>query len=310
MKITKRGSQGTPGAEKQLSMLRAPWILAYRYLGIRIQKYLPYFEDLGVAMQKAALKVSLQSYVSMMVLLSGISFVVSSTIVGILAIYAGAQIILGILFSFGAGLLFGVSVFAILYGLPSLMAMSRRRRMNNELPYVATHMSILASAGIPPTRMFKLLEDSRTTPEVASDSNEIVRDVEILGNDIMTALELERDRSPSTVFGDLLEGLVATIRSGGNMKNYLQDATHTIMDLKRIASKQLIESLATFAEIYIAILIVFPLLMIVMFSVMSLIGGGLGGLSVTVMMSFIVYLVIPICAIAVIVMLDAIVGED
>ena len=108
--------------------------------------------------------------------------------------------------------------------------------MELELPYVASHMSILASAGIPPTRMFKLLEDSRTTPEVASDSNEIVRDVEILGHDIMTALEDERQRSPSRVFGDVLEGLVATIRSGGNMRSYLQDATKTIMDLRRIAA--------------------------------------------------------------------------
>ncbi|MGA2460023.1 MAG: type II secretion system F family protein [Candidatus Bathyarchaeia archaeon] len=296
--------------EKQSSVLRAPWLLAYRYLGVRLQRFLPYFEDLSVSMQKGAFKISIQSYLSLMVLISGVSLIVSSIIVGGLALYAGAQILLAILFGFGAGLLFGVAVFAILYGLPSLLAISRRRRMNNELPYVATHMSILASAGIPPTRMFKLLEDSRTTPEVASDSNEIVRDVEVLGNDIMTALELERARSPSTVFGDMLEGLVATIRSGGNMKSYLQDATHTIMDLKRIASKQLIESLATFAEIYISILIVFPLLMIVMFSVMSLIGGGIGGLSVTVMMSFITYAIIPVCAVAVIVMLDSLVGED
>ena len=302
--------KGADAPEKSLSMLRAPWLLAYRYLGVRVQKILPYFEDLTASLQKAALKISAQSYLSMMLLLSGGSMVVSAGVVGLLAIYSGAQILLAILFSFGAGLLFGVMVFGVLYGLPSLLAMSRRKRMNNELPYVATHMSILASSGIPPTRMFKLLEDSRTTPEVASDSNEIVRDVEVLGNDIMTALELERVRSPSTVFGDMLEGLVATIRSGGDMKSYLQDATHTIMDLKRIASKQLIESLATFAEMYISLLIVFPLLMIVMFSVMSLIGGGLGGLSVTMMMSFITYGVIPICAVAVIVMLDSIVGEE
>ena len=296
--------------EKSLSTLRAPWLLAYRYLGFRIQKYLPYFTDLGDTLQKAALKISLQSYVSMMVLLSGMSLVFSSFISGALAIFAGAQIWLGLLYAGGVGVLFGTIVFSILYFLPSLMAASRRKRMDLELPYVASHMSILASAGIPPTRMFKLLEDSRTTPEVASDSNEIVRDVEILGRDIMTALESERQRSPSRVFADVLEGLVATIRSGGNMKNYLQDATKTIMDLRRIAAKQLIESLGVFAEMYISLLIVFPLLIIVMFSVMALIGGGLAGLSVTVMMSFVTYGIIPICGIAVIVMLDSLLVED
>ena len=196
------------------------------------------------------------------------------------------------------------------YFLPSLLASSRRKRMDLELPYVASHMSILASAAIPPTRMFKLLEDSKTTPEVASDANEVVRDVEVLGQDIMTALELERDRSPSRIFSDVLEGLVATIRSGGSMKSYLLDATHTIMDLRRLAAKQLIESLAVFAETYVTLMIVFPLLIIVMFSVMALIGTGLGGLSVTTMMTLVTYGIIPICGMAVIVMLDSLLQED
>jgi flagellar protein FlaJ len=201
-------------------------------------------------------------------------------------------------------------VFGLLYLVPALLASNRRKKMELELPYVASHMSILAAAGIPPTRMFMLIEDSRTTPEVASDANEIVRDVQILGKDIMTALEIERDRSPSRVFGDVLEGLVATIRSGGDMKKYLLDATHTIMDLRRIAAKQLIESLGVFAEVYISLLVVFPLLIIVMFSVMALIGGGLGGLSTTTMMAFVTYGIIPICGIAVIVMLDTMLVED
>jgi len=261
-------------------------------------------------MQRAALKISLQSYVSMLLLLAGMSTIFSFGITASLLTIVGTVVWLAVVYGFGIGLLLGAAVFSILYFLPSLMASSRRKRMDLELPYVASHMSILAAAAIPPTRMFMLLEDSRTTPEVASDSNEIVRDVEILGKDIMTALETERDRSPSRVFGDVLEGLVATIRSGGNMKNYLLDATHTIMDLRRIAAKQLIDSLGVFAESYISIMIVFPLLIIVMFSVMALVGGGLGGISVTMMMSLVTYGIIPVCGMAVIVMLDSILVED
>jgi len=94
------------------------------------------------------------------------------------------------------------------------------------------------------------------------------------------------------------------------MKSYLLDATHTIMDLRRIAAKQMVESLASFAEIYMTLMIVFPLLVIVMFSVMALIGGGLGGLSVTTMMIFITYGVIPLCGMAIIVMLDSLFVAD
>ncbi len=308
VKIAKQSK--VEAAEQIPSVLRAPWLLAYRYLGLKIQKYLPYFAETGVTMQKAAIKISLQSYVSMLFLLSGVSTIVSFVIVATLVAVAGGAAWLAILYAFGSAIGLGAFVFAILYFLPSLLASSRRKRMDLELPYVASHMSILAAAGIPPTRMFKLLEDSKTTPEVASDANEVVRDVEVLGQDIMTALELERDRSPSRIFSDILEGLVATIRSGGNMKSYLLDATHTIMDLRRLAAKQLIESLAVFAETYVTLMIVFPLLIIVMFSVMALIGSGIGGLSVTTMMSFITYGIIPICGMAVIVMLDSMLQAD
>jgi len=297
-------------AEKSLSALRAPWLLAYRYLGLRIQKFLPYFAETGVAMQRAGIKISLQSYVSMLVLLSGMSTIVSFVIVATLVTISGGAVWLAILFAFGTAIGLGALVFAILYILPRGLASNRRKRMDLELPYVASHMSILAAAAIPPTRMFKLLEDSKTTPEVASDANEVVRDVEVLGQDIMTALESERDRSPSRTFSDILEGLVATIRSGGNLKSYLLDATHTIMDLRRAAAKQLVESLAVFAEMYVSLMIVFPLLIIVMFSVMALVGSGLGGIDVIMMMGLVTYGIIPICGMAVIVMLDSMLVED
>ena len=296
--------------EKSLSALRAPWLLAYRYLGLRIQKFLPYFAETGLTMQKAAIKISLQSYVSMLVLLSGVATIVSFVIVATLVAISGGAAWLALLYAFGTAFGLGAMVFAIIYFLPTILASSRRKRMDMELPYVASHMSILAAAAIPPTRMFKLLEDSKTTPEVASDSNEVVRDVEVLGQDIMTALEHERDRSPSRTFSDILEGLVATIRSGGSMKSYLLDATHTIMDIRRTAAKQLVESLAVFAETYVSLMIVFPLLIIVMFSVMALIGSGVGGFNVITMMTFVTYGIIPICGVAVIVMLDSMIQED
>lgn len=303
-------SLGEGKEEKIPSVLKAPWLLAFHYLEGRVPKVMPYFSDLGLSLQKAGLKIGLQSYVSLILLLSGLSFPAGFASTAMVAGLLGVPVLLGLVYAFGVAVLSAAGVFGILYGLPAFLATSRRKRMDLELPYVASHMSILAAAGIPPARMFKLLEDSPTTPQVASEANEIVRDVEILGDDIITALESERLRSPSRVFSEILEGLVATIRSGGNMKNYLLDATRAMMDLRRVAAKQLVEGLAAFAEIYVTLMVVFPLLIIVMFSVMALIGGGLGGFSVTTMMIFVTYAIIPICGVAVIVMLDSMLVED
>jgi flagellar protein FlaJ len=300
-----------PAADAPISVLRAPWLFAYHKIGVRVEEQLlPYFQDLGATLQKAGFKISLLSYVSLTLLFSSISFSTALATTAIVAILVGTPIILSLVYGVGIAIMAGLFVFSVLYFMPSMLATTRGKKIDLELPYVTTHMSILAAAGIPPTRMFKLLEDSATTPECASESNEIVRDVEILGDNIITALEKERDRSPSSRFSELLEGLVASIRSGGDLKSYLLDSTNTVMDYRRVAAKQLVEGLAAFAEIYVTLLVVFPLLIIVMFSVMALIGGGLGGFSVTTMMVLVTYLIIPLSAMAVMVMLDGMLVED
>jgi flagellar protein FlaJ len=297
-------------SKKDFSVIREPWLLAFRYLSAQLPKVMPYFQDLGPSLQKAGVKISLQGYVSLTLFVTGLSFFATFGVTFVIAGVLGVPILITLLFAFGIGTLSGASAFGLIYGLPRFLASNRRKRMDLELPYVASHMSILATAGLPPARMFKLLEDSATTPQVASEANEVTRDVEVLGEDIITALEAERVRSPSKTFAEILEGFVATIRSGGSLTGYLQDATRVVMDLRRVAAKQLVESLATFAEVYVTLMVVFPLLVIVMFSVMAIIGGALGGFSTTAMMTVVTYLIIPSSGLAVIVMLDTMLVED
>jgi flagellar protein FlaJ len=301
-----KGAQG----KQATSALKAPWLLAYRFFSARLPKIMPYFKDLGPSLQKAGIKISLQAYVSLALFVSGLSFVTSLVVASVVAGLLGVPILVTALFAIAIGLLSGAGVFGLVYGLPGFLTSNRRKRMDLELPYVASHLSILATAGLPPARMFKLLEDSPTTPQMASEANEITRDVEVFGDDIITALEAERIRSPSKTLAEILEGFVATIRSGGSLTGYLQDATRVVMDQRRVAAKQLVEGLATFAEVYVTLMVVFPLMVIVMFSVMAIIGGGLGGYSTTSMMNLVTYLIIPFCGLTVIVMLDTMLVED
>ena len=296
--------------KKDFSVLREPWLLAYRYISTRLPKVMPYFKDLGPSLQKAGIKISLEAYLSLTLFITGLSFAATLGVTVAVAALLGVPMLISILFAFAVGIVSASGSFGLIYGLPGFLCSNRRKRMDLELPYVASHLSILATAGLPPARMFKLIEDSNTTPQVASEANEITRDVEVLGQDIITALEAERIRSPSKTFAEMLEGFVATIRSGGSLTGYLQDATRVVMDLRRVAAKQLVEGLATFAEVYVTLMVVFPLLVIVMFSVMSIIGSGLGGFSTTGMMSIVTYLIIPFSGIGVIVMLDMMLVED
>jgi len=88
------------------------------------------------------------------------------------------------------------------------------------------------------------------------------------------------------------------------LKKYLLSSAKEIMELRRIATKQLVETLGMIAEAYVSMLVVFPLILIIMFSVMGLVGGNIAGFSVFSIMALVTYALIPLLAIMMIVLLD------
>ena len=110
-------------SDPTLSVLHAPWLYAYHQLSSHIQKrFLPYFQDFGVTLQRAGFKISLLSYVSLMFLFAGISFVASLFTTAVVSILVGTPIVLSLIYSLGISILGGLLVFGILYVAPSLLA--------------------------------------------------------------------------------------------------------------------------------------------------------------------------------------------
>jgi len=316
MKVFRRGSSSTSiGAQRAESKpslverynqaLSRPWVASYRLLGERIAGVIPFFEDLRPNLLRSGKRIHFEAYVSLIVLTSMITFVAgfsATTVVG-LAIHGGVIVVL--LLALGVGLLSGATGFGVIYALPSLNADSRKRNMDEELPYAMSQMAVLAAAGLPPQRIFRSLAQSEEKSIVAEEARTILRDVDMLGYDLLTALRNARERSPSNAFSDFLEGFTATTRSGGDLKKYLLSSAKDIMELRRIAAKQLVEILGMLGEAYVSMLVVFPLILIIMFSVMGLVGGSVGGFSVFSIMALVTYAMIPLLAIMMIVLLDA-----
>jgi flagellar protein FlaJ len=304
-------STSSVGSERKLSFLERynlalsrPWISSYRLLGERIARVMPFFEDLRPALLRSGKRIHFEAYVSLIVLTSIIAFVVAFAITSIIvvALHGGASLVL--LLGLGVGLLSGSVGFTAMYALPAVGVDSRKRNMDEELPYTMSHMAILASAGLPPERVFRSLARSGEKSVVAEESKMIIRDIDMLGFDMLTALANERERSPSKTFSDFLEGFTAATRSGGDLKKYLLSSAKEIMELRRIAAKQLVETLGMIAEAYVSMLVVFPLILIIMFSVMGLVGGNIGGFSVFSVMALVTYALIPLLALMMLALLD------
>jgi flagellar protein FlaJ len=291
--------------ERYNQALSRPWVMSYRLVGQRIARVIPLFEDLRPNLLRSGKRIHFEAYVSLIAFTSVIAFAVGFAITAFIVLALHGELLLVLLLGLGLGLLSGAIGFATMYALPGIGADSRKRSMDEELPYSMSHMAVLAAAGLPPERVFRSLAESEDKSVVAEESKMVIRDIDMLGFDVLTALANARERSPSKAFSDFLEGFIAATRSGGDLKKYLMSSAKEIMELRRIAAKQLVDTLGMIAEAYVSVLVVFPLILLIMFSVMGLVGGGIGGFSVFSIMALVTYAMIPLLAVMMILLLDA-----
>lgn len=282
----------------------------YRMVGDRIVRVLPLFEDLKGTLERARLKIAFPAYVAFMLFFSSVAAASAFTLTFILSFFLFyASLFWAVLLAVAFALLGGAIVLIFLYVYPSSLASSRRRLLEEELPYVASHMAVLSQAGLTPERMFHSLasiEAKGFKSVAAEEARDIVRDVYLLGFDVVSAMERCSRRSPSAAFSEFIDGMVGVTRSGGDLTKYFLNSAKGFMDSARIAARQLVETLGTLAEAYVSMMVVFPLIAIVMLAVMGVIGGTLGGVSILFVMYLIAYALLPVFAMMLLLLLDSI----
>lgn len=281
----------------------------YRLLGEHVNLLLPRFSQLEKQLLRANLKVAFPAYVAFLMLfpsLGGAVVFASTLLVGLLL---GATLATTLALAFALGLSCLLVIFVILYVYPSMQADTRKRILDEELPYVASHMAVLSRAGLPPERILRSLtnvEAAGIRSVAAEEAANMDRDVHFMGLDVISAIERRMKLSPSKRFIDFLDGFVSVARTGGDLTNYFLTSAKAFMDSARIAARQLVETLGGLAEAYVSMMVVFPLLIIVMLSIMNMIGGSLAGFSTLLIMQMVTYLAIPMLAFIMLLLLDSV----
>ncbi|MGQ9759261.1 MAG: type II secretion system F family protein [Candidatus Methanomethylicaceae archaeon] len=282
-------------------------ILAYRLFGRWSELLQTYFEDLEVEIKRAGMKTLLSKYISNMLLVTLIAFSLG-LFVPLPILLMSAAPFYAITMSFGIGLLGGGISFWIMYMLPSIRASSRKGRVDRALSFIINYMAILSAAGIVPERIFKSLSTSDIDPVLREEIIEVVRGTEILGEDFYSALRRRAEATSSKQFSDLLKGILMVSRAGGNLKRYLRMQARYFMRMRRVALKKGLENLGVLAEIYITAGIVMPMVIIIMLSAMSLIGGG--GINMLLWLYLVTFFMVPLISIMLIILIDAMVPKE
>lgn len=284
-----------------------PQVIAYNLLGGKTARFIPLFKDLDENLEKSEIKINFKAYVSLIILASLMTSVLTLILTPvILYLFLGTPVLSALLFGFGLSMLSGAFTVIGFYVYPIYKADSLKRKLEDELPFTTGYMAVLASSGVTPDKIFRTLARIDAPLAITEEAKRIVRDVELFGSDIISALESASKRSPSEKFKHFLQGFIATVHSGGNLVAYLMDRSRHYMRLKKISLKKFADTLSLLSEFYVAILVAGPLLFVIMLSVMAMLGGeGMGILDPKLLLYLLTYVAIPIASIVFILILDA-----
>ena len=280
---------------------------AFEVIGDRARRLLPIFKGLDSNLQRSGMKVSFRAYVSLTVFCSMLASLAVLAIVPVLTYFAfEVPLFPAFLFGFGGSLLAGAVTTIGFYGYPIYRADAVKRQLEDELPFSTGYMTILTSAGVSPESVFKSISGLPVPLAMSSQAKDVVRDVNLFGSDVISALQEASKHTPSERYRELVEGFISTIHSGGNLSSYLRGKSAQYMKLKRINLKKYSDTLSMLAEFYVAILLTGPLMMVIMLTVMAMLGGGgLGILNPSLLLNMLTYIGIPLGAIVFLIILDA-----
>jgi flagellar protein FlaJ len=287
-----------------------------RYLESWIEK--GRFERLNTSLKKAGMDISVRAYLG--------SAIFSSILVGILSfiIVTATSVLLlqtsdptadmqSQLFpSILVGVVFGVIISILAYipflYWPQMKSTDRKILIEAGLPSTASYLSAMSSSGVPPNRLFySLAGEASVAPEISKESKRITRDIEIFGYDILKALRTASDRSPSERFSKFLDGMSATVTSGGDLTFYLSAEAKALMKMKEEETKEFIEQLGVLSEIFMILGVVAPLFFVVIIAILAVISPDITAL--TIIMLMLTYVIMPILLVVMILLISTISRE-
>jgi len=181
-------------------------------------------------------------------------------------------------------------------------AYSRGSQIDATLPRTVAFMYALSRSGMAFTQVLRTLADNRRVyGEAADEVNATVRQMDLFGVDLQTAIEDMGERTPSDNMAELSENLGSVLGSGRSLSTYLRSQYERYKEEAEAQQEQYLELLSTLAEAYVTVLVAGPLFVITTLAVIGLV------LQDTLpVMRVISYVGIPLATLAFIIYVDSV----
>ena len=208
-----------------------------------------------------------------------------------------------------SGLLFGSIGFGAgfggMVGKPYLDASARKREINVLLSDSVSFMYALSVGGLNQLEILQAMAKADDTyGEVAKEFQSIVLETEYFDTDYRTAVRNQAMQTPSDELSQFLTDMLSIINSGGDMEKFLEDQKEKHMRTSKQEQELVLETLELFGEMYMT-LSLFPLLLIIILVIMSMLGEAQDALLYGT-----VYGLIPLIGVGFLVLVSTVVQDE
>ena len=257
--------------------------LAYRYFGDFFYKNRESFKDLKVKIRQSHISMTVDQYMASALMYS----IIAGTAGGIFGLSLGLKIFgdpvsrlslflnstnagyaakyvypLAILTAIVVFIICSLIVFFLVYSYPYFQSNNRRACIDKSMLPSITYMYAL-KGGMSVYDVFRSINMyTHIFGASAEEISYIVRDMDYLGKDFISALKSAKERTPSDVFKDFIDGLII-ISSSGTINEYIKSKADQYQHMAELANRSLLQRLDVLAEVYVTALVAGPLFIMV-----------------------------------------------
>nr|WP_254833062.1 type II secretion system F family protein [Haloglomus salinum] len=174
------------------------------------------------------------------------------------------------------GIVMGLIGFGLGFGSmvarPYMTSGERKREINVLLSDSVSFMYALSVGGLNQLEILEAMAKADDTyGEVSKEFQSIVLETEYFDTDYRTAIRNQAMETPSDELSQFLTDMLSIINSGGDMEKFLSDQKEKQMRTSKQEQEMVLETLELFGEMFMT-LSLFPLLLIIILVIMSMLG--------------------------------------
>lgn len=269
-----------------------------------ITKFPGFFKKFYNQLRLANIQILSNTYANIMVFVTVNMFMITSLVYFIISIMRLQPLIVAITGALIVGLISGLVSFFGFYYYPNTIITKRRKSIKTNLPFAINHIAAIASSGVPPTPMFKLIAESMEYGEFCVELQKVVDYIELFGYDLVTAVRSVAETTPEEGLREFFEGMLNTIESGGGLEKFLFEKSKEAMATYELERRKYTETISTYSDIYTGVLIAAPLFFVAALTLVSMLGGTIGRFNISTVIAFATYILIPVLNIGFIIFLN------